>query len=139
MKLLFLIYYLIIQITIIQGKKKQKDLMSFLIIFIVAKNQYLGCFVDQIGNRDLNIFIGDYEQLIPKQCILACQEQNYLYAAIQYGNECRCGQHYGKYGQVSDDECDYLCSTAEKCGGDNRNSVYKAVTSINILNTGYLN
>jgi hypothetical protein len=106
--------------------------------FISAANQYLGCFIDQIGNRDLSIFIDDYEQLTPKQCILACQAQNYLYAAIQYGNECRCGQQYGKYGQVSDEQCDYLCSTAEKCGGDNRNSVYNVVSTIEQLSTGYL-
>jgi len=98
--------------------------MFWTMIFILARNEYLGCFIDQIDSRDLSIFIGDYEQLTPKQCILACREQNYLYAAIQYGNECRCGQQYGKYGRVSDDECDYLCSTSEKCGGDYRNSIY---------------
>lgn len=95
----------------------------------VALNQYLGCFVDQIGSRDLNIFIGDYEQLTPEECIRACQQENYLYAGIQYGNECRCGQQFGKYGQVSDDECHYMCLTTEKCGGDYRNSVYKVVQS----------
>ena len=104
----------------------------------LATNQYLGCFIDQIGNRDLNKFIGDYEQLTPQQCILACRAQNYRYAAIQYGDECRCGQEYGKYGQVSDDECDYLCSTAEKCGGDNRNSVYSVGNSKDQLSPGYL-
>ncbi|CAF4410948.1 unnamed protein product, partial [Rotaria magnacalcarata] len=77
-----------------------------------GKNPYLGCFIDQIGDRDLNIFISDYEQLTPQQCIAACREQNILYAGIQFGNECRCGQHYGKYGQVSDDECTYNCSTS---------------------------
>ena len=97
----------------------------------------MGCFIDQIGNRDLNTFISDYEQLTPEQCILACGKENFLYAAIQYGNECRCGQQYGKYGQVADDECDYLCSTSEKCGGDYRNSVYKVVYSIGQLGTGY--
>ncbi len=110
---------------------KKKDSIS-------ASNQYLGCFIDQIGSRDLNIFIGDYEQLTPKQCILACREQNFRYAAIQYGNECRCGQQYGKYGQVSDDECDYLCSTAEKCGGDYRNSVYNVINLADQLKTGCL-
>jgi hypothetical protein len=106
--------------------------------FISASNQYLGCFIDQIGDRDLSIFIGDYKQLTPKQCILICNEQNYLYAAIQYGNECRCGQQYGKYGRVSDDECDYLCLTVEKCGGDKRNSVYDVVNSLDVYNAGCL-
>ncbi|CAF0976146.1 unnamed protein product [Rotaria magnacalcarata] len=113
MKIIFLLYYSIVQTAITYGK-----------------NPYLGCFIDQIGDRDLNIFISDYEQLTPQQCIAACREQNILYAGIQFGNECRCGQHYGKYGQVSDDECTYNCSTSEKCGGDNRNSIYNVFKSI---------
>jgi hypothetical protein len=95
----------------------------------------LGCFIDQIDNRDLEIFINDYEQLTPEQCIFACQQLNYRYAAIQYGSECRCGEEYGKYGQVSDDECDYLCVTSEKCGGENRNSVYNFIESVDLSKT----
>ncbi|CAF3893709.1 unnamed protein product, partial [Rotaria sp. Silwood1] len=100
-------------------------------------NQYLGCFIDQIGNRDLNLFIGDYERLTPKQCILICQERNFPYAGIQHGNECRCGRQYGKHGQVSDDECIYNCSTLEKCGGHYRNSIYNTFNSIDSISTGY--
>jgi hypothetical protein len=96
----------------------------------------LGCFIDQLDNRDLGIFIGIYGQLTPAQCIQACQKQNYPYAAIQYGSECRCGQQYGKYGQVSDDECIYSCKTSEKCGGDNRNSVYSVTNSVRLSKTG---
>ncbi|CAF1135988.1 unnamed protein product [Rotaria sordida] len=95
-----------------------------------TSNHYLGCFIDQIGNRDLNIFISDYELLTPQQCILACQEQNFPYAGIQHGNECRCGRQYGKYGRVSNDECIYNCLTSEKCGGHNRNSIYSVFNSI---------
>ncbi|CAF3281124.1 unnamed protein product [Rotaria sp. Silwood2] len=119
MKIIFLLYYSIVCITI-----------------IYASNSYLGCFVDRIGKRDLSTFISDYEQLTPKQCILACQEQNFPYAGIQYGNECRCGRQYGKYGQVSDDECTYNCSTSEKCGGHNRNSIYSVFNSIDTFTTG---
>ena len=90
----------------------------------------MGCFIDQIGDRDLNTFIGEYEQLTPKQCILACQEQNFHYAAIQYGDECRCGHQYGKYGQVSEQECGYYCPSMEKCGGDLRSSVYSVLHSL---------
>ena len=125
------------QTTIIAVRERRKSLL-FDNDLISATNQYLGCFIDQIGNRDLSIFIGDYEQLTPKQCILVCHEPNYPYAAMQYGNECRCGQQYGKHGQVSDDECDYLCSTSEKCVGNKRNSVYNVVNSLDTYNTGFL-
>ncbi len=96
----------------------------------------MGCFIDQIDNRDLDIFINENEQLTPAQCISTCQRLNYHYAGIQYGSECRCGQQYGKYGQVSEDECNYSCKTSEKCGGNNRNSVYDAVKSIDLSQTG---
>ncbi|CAF0830996.1 unnamed protein product [Rotaria sp. Silwood1] len=119
MRALFLLYYLIVQITIIYGF-----------------NQYLGCFIDHIDNHDLEIFIGNYKHLTSKQCIFACQKQNYQYAAIQHGSECRCGQQYGKYGQVSDDQCHYSCITSEKCGGDNRSSVYSVINSIGLSKSG---
>jgi hypothetical protein len=137
MKIIFLLCYSVVQTTIIQGKKI-KNILFFKNYFISALNQYLGCFIDQIGNRDLSGFIDDDEQLTPKQCILKCHEQNLPYAAIQYRSECRCGQQYGKYGQVSDDECNYRCSTSEKCGGDNRNSVYSVINSIDTYKTGLL-
>jgi hypothetical protein len=117
------------------GKQKMKNRNIFQSIFIVGLNQYLGCFIDQIDNRDLEIFINENEQLTPTQCIFVCQELNYHYAAIQYGSECRCGEQYGKYGQVSDDECNYSCTTSEKCGGSNRNSVYDVVKSIHLSHT----
>ncbi|CAF0860533.1 unnamed protein product [Didymodactylos carnosus] len=109
MKTLFLLYYFVFQL--IQRNK--------------GDDNYLGCYIDQVGTRDLDTFIGD--ELSPTQCITACREQNFTYAGIQFGNECRCGQTYGLYGEVSDGECDYQCTSEEitaKCGGDNRNSVY---------------
>jgi hypothetical protein len=91
----------------------------------------LGCFIDQVDNHDLDVFIGYYAQLTPEKCILACKEQNYDYAGLQYGSKCYCGQQYGKYGQVSDDDCNYSCVTSGKCGGVNRNSVYRVANSVN--------
>ena len=126
---------LIVLITIANGKKHEKDVFDVVSPLLLATNQYLGCFIDQIGERDLTIFIDDYEQLTPRECIIRCQKRNYPYAAIQYGSECRCGQHYGSYGQASEDECDHLCSTSEKCGGFKRNSVYRVDNSLNEYKT----
>lgn len=99
-------------------------------------NQYLGCFTDQLDQRDLPVFIGSLQRLTPQRCISACEEQNYAFAGIQYGSECRCGHQYGKYGKASESECLYKCSTEEKCGGDNRNSIYSALNSIGQPRTG---
>ena len=96
----------------------------------------MGCFIDQSDNRDLELFIGDYKQLTSIQCILLCQKQNYYYAGIQHGSQCYCGQQYGKYGRVLDDECKYSCITSEKCGGDSRNSIYSIVDSVDLFEAG---
>jgi hypothetical protein len=89
-----------------------------------AFNQYMGCFIDRIGDRDLNIFMTEHVQLSVQQCIDACRIEHFLYAGIQYGSECRCDNQFGKYGQVSDTECYHRCSEKDKCGGIYRNSVY---------------
>ncbi len=128
-----LLYCLIVHGTIISGKRRWKYQEGFR--FIVGLNQYLGCFIDRIDKRDLEIFIQDDQELTPAQCILTCQQLNHDYAAIQYGSECRCGGQYGRYGQTSDEECDYLCVTAEKCGGDKRNSVYRVGGSVDLSKT----
>ncbi|CAM4942533.1 unnamed protein product [Rotaria socialis] len=121
MRVLLLLYYSIVQLAGIYGL-----------------DQYLGCFIDQMENRDVEIYVGDYEKLASIQCIHECQKRNYPYAAIQYGRECRCGRHYGKYGQALDDECNYLCASSEKCGGNNRNSVYNAIKSVYLSTTDFI-
>ena len=86
----------------------------------------MGCFIDRIGDRDLNVFISDEMPFTVDQCLQACQIKGFLYAAIQYGNECRCGNQFGKYGQTSDDQCHYRCpKSLEMCGGNYRNSIYQ--------------
>jgi len=41
-------------------------------------------------------------------------------------NECYCGDSYGKYGKVSESECNFKCNGNfnEICGGVNRISIY---------------
>lgn len=121
MQRLVFCFYFIVQCTSLYGVLQQSN-------SLLTRYEYLGCFIDQIGQRDLNLFIGDYPQLTVEQCIQACQAEHQLFAAIQYGTECRCGNRYGRYGQATDEQCFYRCSTEEKCGGDCRNSVYRAVT-----------
>ena len=51
--------------------------------------------------------------------------QNYLYAGVQYGQECFCGNTYGSYGTST--ECKIPCSgdpsLGSMCGGDWSNTV----------------
>ena len=130
MKGLVLCFAFLVQFASADGKNTARDFRSIL----QQRNdrldldEYLGCFLDQIGQRDLNVFIGDYPQLTVEQCIRACQAEHQPFAAIQYGTECRCGNRYGLYGRVSDEQCSYRCPTKEVCGGDYRNSVYRVIS-----------
>lgn len=131
MRVLPLLGYLIVQITVISGKRRTtgRGRRDRRLSIGLGLNRYLGCFIDRIEERDLELFVNENDQLTPEQCISSCQELNYRYAGIQYASECRCGDQYGKHGQVSEDECGYSCSTSEKCGGDKRNSVYDVIQS----------
>lgn len=123
-RFLFVLGYLIVHLTIISGKRQAREKIDWIVLFWLGLNHYLGCFIDQIEDRDLEIFAIENEQITPEQCILACRQLNYRYAAIQYGSECRCGDQYGKHGQAPEEECGYACLTSGKCGGDKRNSIY---------------
>ena len=137
---LFIFCLIYVQINFVKGKKKvateyfsEINVHSSLVFFFCLNSaldfSYVGCFVDRIGDRDFQLFIGDSKYLTVEQCLHACQTQKSLYAAIQFGNECRCGDTYGRHGSVSDDQCSYRCSEKDSCGGEYRNSVYRLVDS----------
>ena len=50
------------------------------------------------------------------------------YAAMQNGNECYCGNAYGKYGALSMSRCNKRCAgdSSVTCGGENANQVFEA-------------
>ena len=84
---------------------------------------YVGCFADT-DDRDLDGPVSNSEDMTVDNCISFCANQNYVYAGVQFGQECLCGNSFGKYGQASN--CDHDCSGAsdQVCGGLWANSVY---------------
>ena len=136
MRALVLLFCLSVRTTLVHGQSSDERRAHLPLCRLQVSITTWGCFIDQLTHRDLGLFIGEDQQLTPLQCILACHEQNYLFAAVQYGSECRCAHSYGKYGQVPDDECHYSCKTSEKCGGDYRNSVYSVIQSIDPIPKG---
>jgi len=116
--------------------RSKQMLYSYIFFNIIGLNEYLGCFYDDIVNRDLELFIATNDKITPEQCVSGCQQLNYLYAGIQYGSECRCADTFGRHGQASDDDCDYFCTTSERCGGKDRNSIYKVISIENVPDKG---
>lgn len=82
-------------------------------------------------------------RLTPDSCRSACQGAGHAYAGVQYGYLCRCGDSYGKYNKVLDDECDALCSgdKAQKCGGFWRSAIFTtgALQEIDLIDSGKRN
>jgi len=71
---------------------------------------FLGCFKDD-WERDLEFLARDHASL--SECDQLCSARNFSYFALQYGDavwkkggECYCGNSYGKYGSVSNCNCD---------------------------------
>jgi hypothetical protein len=87
---------------------------------------YLGCYKDT-DLRDLNGKHWDDGQMTQDRCIESCRESGFAYAGIQYGAQCYCGNSYGRYGQIAENNCNMSCSgdTGRNCGGTWANSVFK--------------
>lgn len=101
--------------------------------------QYVGCWNDKIGPRDLPDFAKYDKKMSVKKCINKCiylsflagrDNNNYTYAGLQSKYNCYCGSRYGIYGRSND--CNFECPGNEfqKCGGHWTNSVY----SLSLLN-----
>ncbi|XP_035693304.1 uncharacterized protein LOC118427567 isoform X2 [Branchiostoma floridae] len=99
----------------------------------VTKQVYLGCYRDG-GSLDIRDLTGDVmkdeENLTPTSCLGHCTAEGYRYAGLQYGKECFCGDSFGQFGAAPESECSTPCtgSSADTCGGNWRNSIYRTVT-----------
>ena len=86
--------------------------------------QIIGCYNDQAA-RDLPYGVTLGSNSI-ENCQSFCRSAGYKYAGAQYGNQCFCGNSYGRYGQNLGNSCNMLCSgnNVEICGGSWANSIY---------------
>jgi len=89
---------------------------------------YLGCFSDAFGDRDLPQYFPSFT-MHPAQCMSTCHSEGFKFAGLQDGKECWCGNNAPRHQKVAESQCRKKCSGNELtyCGGSLRNSVYKAV------------
>ena len=70
-----------------------------------------------------------------QDCVDQCATKGFLYAGLQNGDLCFCGNDFDKYGRADDLECNIKCRKPDEdvtitnnpfdsCGGRWRNSVY---------------
>lgn len=85
-------------------------------------NRALGCFRDVKKARLLSGYYANFKQLnTPSKCIQLCLQSGFLYAGVQYGSECFCGNveppATAKLNET--EECGYACvgEPEQMCGG----------------------
>jgi len=89
---------------------------------------YIGCYVDT-PDRDLPHLAFATASTTIKACREKCGQLGYLYAGLQDGKECWCGNSYGKHGLASAaGQCDMQCAGdfGTVCGAAWRISLYHA-------------
>lgn len=99
----------------------------------------IGCYTEATTGRALaNVFTMVNRTV--SACIAGCQTKNYIYAGLEYGQECWCGNAFAA-GAVPAPaaDCKIVCvgNTAEYCGGSSRLNVYQlnAVSSSTTTST----
>lgn len=91
------------------------------------KGTYVGCFADDSRERSLKgtVFY-DLRKMTVAHCQEACAERAYIYAGLEYGSECYCGNKLSLT-KARQEDCNSECK-GEKgtiCGGVSRLSVYR--------------
>lgn len=108
------------------------DFVCLIILFCIGAVPYshLGCFRDSSKKRLLSNYVKKLPNNSPTHCVNLCLQSGYLYAGVEYGNECFCGKTLPPQEfKLSNDLCNMECpkNPIEKCGG---------YFSISIYNTG---
>jgi len=89
---------------------------------------YQGCYNDNGNSRDLPFAGPQLANQTIELCQTFCKSKAYQYAGLQNGNECWCGNSFGKYGSDAS-ACDLPCTgnpNYEFCGAAYHNSIYVA-------------
>ncbi|EPY86725.1 WSC domain-containing protein 1 [Camelus ferus] len=93
----------------------------------VALGTYVGCFSDDGQERTLKgaVFF-DLRKMTISHCQDACAERSYVYAGLEAGAECYCGNRLPAV-SVGPEECNHECKGEKRsvCGGAGRLSVYR--------------
>jgi hypothetical protein len=93
----------------------------------------IGCYKDS-NDRDLVVQVAENGASI-ESCLNQCLDGGYLYAGVQDGRQCFCGNTFGKHGFAPPPGCNLPCSSGGGiCGGSWANNVYDLSTGSIPLN-----
>lgn len=96
-------------------------------VFNAADDRYIGCYATVSNDSDFQALAWSRSNnTSATACISDCLQRGYQYAAVRNGLSCYCGNTFGRYGQVSYDQCRVQCSErrSEECGGPTTLAVF---------------
>ncbi|KAF2205966.1 copper radical oxidase [Delitschia confertaspora ATCC 74209] len=90
----------------------------------------LGCYTDSVATRTLPSRQFPAGDMTVELCIAACSSTSFVYAGVEYGGECYCGNSLLNGGGPAPDGdvgCNMPCNgnIEELCGGPNRLNLYR--------------
>ncbi|KAM3512081.1 hypothetical protein MY11210_004278 [Beauveria gryllotalpidicola] len=106
----------------------------------------IGCYTEATASRALPNGAATDKKTV-KSCVDACKAGSYIYAGLEYGGECWCGNAFAAGAVVAPlSDCNMLCNDngTEYCGAGSRLNVYQlgggnsSVSSANGSKTGTL-
>jgi len=91
--------------------------------FLCEGPGYLGCYTDSEDDLEFADEQWTMDNMTLPMCLLHCRDAGYKYMAARNGNECVCGNSYGRHGKAC--WCDAPCAgdDTQFCGGSWANSV----------------
>ncbi|KAK4683990.1 glucan endo-1,3-alpha-glucosidase, partial [Tremellales sp. Uapishka_1] len=93
----------------------------------------VGCIVDSSARLLNGTFTSTATNTI-ESCLGSCDDAGYVYASVEYGKQCFCGNTLNSaVGQSAPStDCSYACTgnSAETCGGYNRGNLYSKPAAV---------
>ncbi|KZL64145.1 wsc domain-containing protein [Colletotrichum incanum] len=86
------------------------------------------CYTDNPSKRILSYKVPSFDKFSAAQCVSKCAGLGYLYAGLEYGSECFCGNSIDNGNTPATSGCDMSCAgnRADMCGGAGRINLYVA-------------
>ncbi|TDZ14852.1 WSC domain-containing protein [Colletotrichum sidae] len=89
------------------------------------------CYTDSPSARALSYKVPSFDKFSAAQCVSQCAGLGYLFAGLEYGSECYCGNTIDNGNKPASSGCDMSCAgnRADTCGGAGRVNIYQAPCS----------
>ncbi|KAJ7058025.1 galactose oxidase [Mycena amicta] len=89
---------------------------------------FLGCYTDNVGARTLTgATTTDTTNMTVENCIAFCDAKNFIFAGVEFMQECYCDDFIENSGAETDQsDCDLPCTgnVSQACGGNSRLSIF---------------